>query len=111
MSEAGKRKATTFLFMFLTGVFPFTTSIKIVIERGRQKDFDRIIWNGDCSKINGVSFASNEEKICACRKRIKMNGITTNIFGTLYPDNNGFVKCSYYYRESGKYEIQNIIFL
>ena len=91
------------LFIFLIGFFQFTTSTEIVIKSGRQKDFDRIIWNGYCNKINGVSFASDEEKICACRKRVKMNGITTNFFGTLYPDDNGFVKCSYNYRESGEY--------
>ena len=48
---------------------------------------------------------SGEERICACRKRIKVQDITTNLFGTLYPDGNGFVTCSYNYRESGKYEI------
>ena len=87
------------------------TSNEVVIERGKQKDFDRTIWSGDCRKVNGVSFVSDEERICACRKRIKMNGIATNIFWTLYPDDNGFVKCSYYYRESGKYKIQNDITL
>ena len=37
--------------------------------------------------------------------RVKMNGITTSYFGALYPDNNGFLKRSYNYRESDKYEI------
>ena len=101
----------TLLFIFLIAFFPFTTSTKIVIERGRQKGFDRIIWDGDCNKINGAFFMSGKERICACRKRIKMNGITTNLFGTLYPDGNGFVTCSYNYRESGKYEIQTDIIL
>ena len=106
MSETGTRKIMALSFIFLIGFLPFTTSTEIVIERGRKnKDFDRIIWDGDCNKINGVSFMSDEEKICACRKRIKMNGITTNLFGTLYPDDNGFVTCSYNYKESGKYEI------
>ena len=104
-SEAGTRRIMTLSFIFLIAFFPFTISKEIIIERGRQKDFDRIIWDGDCNKINGVSFMSDQEKICACRKRIKMNGITTNIFGTLYPDDDGFVTCSYNYRESGKYEI------
>ena len=43
--------------------------------------------------------------------RVKMNGITTSYFGALYPDNNGFVKCSYNYRESDKYEIEIEILL
>ena len=43
--------------------------------------------------------------------RVKMNGITTSYFGALYPDNNGFLKCSYNYRESDKYEIEIEILL
>ena len=81
----------TFLSRFSIEFFLFTMSTEIVIERERQKDFDKIIWNGDCSKINGDSFVSDEERICTCRKRIKMNDITTNNFGTIYPDDNGFV--------------------
>ena len=91
MTEVGQRKTMTFLSRFSIEFFLFTMSTEIVIERERQKDFDKIIWNGDCSKINGDSFVSDEERICTCRKRIKMNDITTKIFGTIYPDDNGFV--------------------
>ena len=92
-------------FIMLVAFFPFTTSTEVVIERA--KDFDRIIWDGDSIKINGASFMSGEEKICACKKRMKVQNIKTNLFGALYPDGNGFVvTCSYNYRESGKYEIQ-----
>ena len=35
----------------------------------------------------------------------------TNLFGTLYPYGDGFVTCSYNYRESGKYEIEIDIIL
>lgn len=91
MTEAGQRKTMTFLSRFSIEFFLFTMSTEIVIERERQKDFDKIIWNGDCSKINGDSFVSDEERICTCQKRIKMNDITTKIFGTIYPDDNEFV--------------------
>ena len=103
--EDGKRKTMALSFIFVIAFFPFSTAKNIVIERGKHKDFDRIIWDGDCNKINGVSFMFAEEKICACRKRIKLNGVTTNLLGTLYPDGNGFVTCSYYYRESGKLKL------
>ena len=94
----------TLSFILVVAFFPFSTSTEVVIERG--KDFDRIICDGDCNKINGASFMSGEEKICACKKRMKVQNIKTNLFGTLYPDGNGFVTCFYSYRESGKYEIQ-----
>ena len=59
MAKASKRKAITFSFIFLMVFFPFTTSTETAIKRGTQKGFHRIIWNGDCNRINGVSFVSD----------------------------------------------------
>ena len=75
------------------------SSIKITVERGY--DYDKVIWNGDCSKINAIHVAFDNEKICECKKLINVNGIKSELLGAIYPDKDGFVKCSYDYRETG----------
>ena len=35
------------------------SSIKITVERGY--DYDKVIWNGDCSKINAIHVAFDNE--------------------------------------------------
>ena len=89
-------------FVFLAAVFPFTFSVTLQVWRAKQ---DSVSWDGDCGKIDGDQVIY-EKKFCDCRKRIKMNGIETILNGTLYPSNTGFLKCSYYYRETGQPEIQ-----
>lgn len=76
---------------------PLVASVKVLVERG--KDFDKIIWDGDCSTINAVYDTFDTEKFCECKERIIRYGIKTELYGALYPDGNGFVKCSYNYRE------------
>ena len=76
-------------------------SVKVLVERG--KDFDKIIWDGDCRTINAVYDTFDTEKFCECKERIIRYGIKTERHGALYPDRNGFVKCSYNYRETGLY--------
>ena len=85
-------------FIFLVAAFPFTFSVTLQVWRAKQ---DSASWDGDCGKIDGdqVNFIRN--KFCDCRKRIKINGIETILNGTFYPSNNGFLKCLYYYRETG----------
>ena len=88
-------------FLLIVALLPFTISIELLVERGKQESYDRIIWDGDCSKINGNFLMFDEENMCVCQKRISMHGIKTEMYGTLYPNNNGFVECSYFYRETG----------
>ena len=40
-----------FVFMFLVVIVPFTISSKLEVWRGKQ--FDSVVWDGDCGKING----------------------------------------------------------
>ena len=90
------------LFVELTLIIAYiskATSIKITVERGH--DYDKVIWNGDCSKINAIHVAFDNEKICECKKLINVNGVKSKLFGAIYPDKCGFVKCSYDYRETG----------
>lgn len=92
------------VFMFLVVIVPFTISTELEVWRGKQ--FDSVVWDGDCGKINGDKAEFHEKKGCYCKKVIKMNGIVTTLNGTLYPSNNGFLTCLYYYRQTGKSEIQ-----
>ena len=85
-------------FVFLVAAFPFAFSVTRQVTRAQQ---DSVSWDGDCDKIDGDQVKFFRNKFCDCRKRIKMNGIETILNGTLYPSNNGFLKCSYYYRETG----------
>lgn len=88
-------------FLLIVAFFTFTISVELLVERGEQESYDRIIWDEDCSKINGNFLRFDEENMCVCQKRIRMHGVRTEIYGTLYPSNNGFVECSYFYRETG----------
>ena len=100
MSETGKRKTMTFF------VFFYSWLLMKLSSRGESKKILIEPFGAEIAEKSMEFLLCLMRKICACRKIIKMNGITTNIFWTLYPDDNGFVKCSYYYRESGKYKIQ-----
>ena len=51
--------------------------------------------------IAAIHVAFENEKICECKKLINVNGIKSELFGAAYPDKNGFIKCSYDYRETG----------
>ena len=92
------------VFIFLVVIVPFTISLELEVRRGKQ--FDSVVWDGDCRKINGYKAEFYGKKSCYCKKIIKMNGIVTTLNGTLYPSNNGFLTCLYYFRQTGKSEIQ-----
>ena len=81
--------------------FPTTTSTKVIVERGYE--YDRVIWNGDCSKINAIHVAFDNEKICEYKRIINVNGIRSETLGIIYPDKDGFLKCIYDNREIGQY--------
>lgn len=92
------------VFIFLVVIVPFTISLELEVRRGKQ--FDSVVWDGDCRKINGYKAEFHGKKSCYCKNIIKMNGIVTTLNGTLYPSNNGFLTCLYYFRQTGKSEIQ-----
>ena len=49
-SRLGK-SSMALIFTFLMAVAPFTISTEL--EIWRKKQFDSVIWDGDCGKING----------------------------------------------------------
>lgn len=67
------------------------TSAEILVER--RKDYDQILWDGDCSRINGIYATLNGTKMCVC----KMSGL----HGTIFPDDVGFVTCFYGHSKTG----------
>ena len=83
----------------LATYFPITTSTKITVERGYN--YEKVVWNGDCSKINAIHVAFDNEKICECKRLINQNGLKSEILGFIYPDKDGFLKCNYDDRETG----------
>ena len=85
----------------LATYFPTTTSTKITVERGY--DYDKVVWNGDRSKINAIHVTFDNEKICECKRIINVNGVKSEILGFIYPDKDGFLKCIYDDREIGQY--------
>lgn len=92
------------LFVVLTLIVAYlstASSIEITVERGY--DYDKIIWDGDCSKINAIHVAFDNEKICECKRIINVNGIRSETLGIIYPDKDGFLKCIYDNREIGQY--------
>ena len=84
----------------LATYFSSTTSTKITVGRGYY--YDKVVWNGDCSKINVIHVAFDNEKICECKRIINMNGVKSEILGFIYPDKDGFLKCLYDDRETGQ---------
>ena len=69
--------ASLVLNIFISGV----TSVEILVER--RKDYDQILWDGDCSKINGSYATFNGTKMCACR--------VSGLYGTIFPNDDGFM--------------------
>ena len=59
----------------------------------------RLFGMGIAAKFMHV--ASENEKLCECKKLINVNSIKSELFGAIYPDEDGFAKCSYDYRETG----------
>ena len=75
----------------------------------REQNYDTVVWDGDCSRIN-ANYKSNE-KTCICQKIITENKIRTELPGFFYPSADGFGICLYDYRETGLFAIFLIIFL
>ena len=80
-----------FTTLVLTTFVSITTSIKVPVER--RKTYDQIVWDGDCNKINGSYAVFNGKKMCAC--------IQFGLYGTIFPSDDGFVRCFYGHSKTG----------
>ena len=89
-----------FALLTLIGLFFRTvSSTEVIVERGHK--YDKVIWDGDCSKIHAIHIAFDNQKMCECRQPINVSDIKSELLGAIYPDTDGFVKCYYDYRETG----------
>ena len=90
-----KRNFAMILFtaLLLTIFVSITASVKVLVQRG--KTYDQIMWDGDCSKINGSQAVFNGKKMCACRQ--------LGLYGTVFPNDDGFVTCLYRHSKTGKF--------
>lgn len=77
----------------------------------REQNYDTVVWDGDCSRINANDRMIGTEKTCICQKIITANEIRTELPGFFYSSADGFGTCLYDYRETGQFAISLIIFL
>ena len=73
----------------------------VLIPVRRDINYDTIVWDGDCSRLKANLAAFAEERTCVCRKKLEVNGIESEITGTLYQTTGAFPTCLYDYRETG----------
>ena len=84
----------------------FFTLIPVILSKDirviREKNYDTIIWDGDCRKINADNSTVNKNA-CICKKKLEQNGVTSEIHGFFYQiDVHSFPTCLYDFRETGK---------
>ena len=73
----------------------------VLITVRRARNYDTIVWDGDCSRLKANYAGFAEERTCVCRKKIKVNEIESELTGTLYQTTGAFPICLYDYREIG----------
>ena len=77
-----------------------TVSIDILVRR--EKNYDTIVWDGDCSKLRASYAAFDREKLCICKEKLNVNGIKSELNGFFYQTVDGSLTCLYDQRETGK---------
>ena len=77
--------------------FQIASSTEVFVERGHK--YDKIIWDGDCSKTSGIHVAIDNEKMRECKQPINKNSIKLELLGSVFSDKDCFVKCYYDDRE------------
>ena len=73
----------------------------VLIPVRRDINYDTTVWDGDCNRLKATFAAFAEERTCVCRKKLKINGIESELTGTLYQTKTGFPTCLYDDRETG----------
>lgn len=87
------------VLMLLFILVTLTTSYDILVKRG--KSYDTIVWDGDCYRIDANYVRYGNEKMCVCKKMLKVHDITTEIHGFFYQTADRSPTCLYDLRETG----------
>ena len=100
--DTGERK-TTKMILFLNSFFTFvllaaSTDILVI----REKNYDTVVWDGDCHKIQANNYTFGGKKACICKKNLEANGLTSEIGGFFYQTGDHLPTCLYDFRETGK---------
>ena len=96
-----ERQNCRMIFAFVLQVIFVHMSDCVLIPVRRDINYDTIVWDGDCSRLKATFAAFAEERTCVCRKKLKVNGIESELTGTLYQTKTGFPTCLYDDRETG----------
>lgn len=88
------------IYVLLTTFAPLRASKDILVRR--EENYDTIVWDGECNRINANTVIFGDEKTCICKKRFDVNGIKTELNGFFYQNTDGVPACLYDYRETGK---------
>ena len=89
------------IFLLVLHIIFVHASDCLLISVRRARNYDTIFWDGDCSRLNANYAGFAEERTCVCRKKLKVNGIESELTGTLYQTKAGTPTCLYNYREIG----------
>ena len=92
-------------FLVLHVIFVYVSDCVLITVR-RDTNYDTVVGEGDCSRLNGHYAGFANERTCVCRKKLKVNEIKSEIKGILHQNTSGFPTCLYDYREIG-----NVTFL
>lgn len=98
MLANNKQKMILILILLITLV-PLIRSDDILVRR--EQDYDTIVWDGECSRINANTVVFDKEKTCVCKKRFDVNEIKTELHGFFYQNEDDVPACLYDYRETG----------
>ena len=92
-----------FILVLLITFAPLRASNDILVRR--EKYYDTIVWDGECSRINANTVIFGDKKTCVCKKRFNVNKIKTELHGFFYQNTDGVPACLYDYRETGKWKV------
>ena len=73
----------------------------LLVPVRRDRNYDTIVWDGDCSRLKANYAGFAEERTCVCRKKLRVNRIESELTGTLYQATGKSPSCLYDYREIG----------
>ena len=85
------------ILQFMLGSVTFSVDVRV----RREKKYDTIFWDGDCSKFKASFAGFGEERTCICQKRVNANGKWEELDGTFYQNLDASPNCLYDYRETG----------